>query len=103
MSINPGLTGTEPKEEVDNPLFEVKQIPGKGKGLVARLDIAAGTRILCEKPLLTAAAKASELVLAAKLKAMTKTEQRQYFSLHNNFPGKPVLGSILKTNGLPCV
>lgn len=43
-----------------------------------------------------------EPVLATKLKAMTKTEQRQFFSLHNNFPGKHVLGSILKTNGLPC-
>lgn len=47
-------------------------------------------------------AEVLELVLASKLKAMTKAEQRQYFSLHNNFPGKPVLGSILKTNGLPC-
>lgn len=47
-------------------------------------------------------ARALELVLAAKLRAMTKTEQRQYLSLHNNFPGKPVLGSILETNGLPC-
>lgn len=86
-------------------MFEVKQIPGKSKGLVARIDIPAGTRILCEKPLLTAgsmAAEALELVLAAKLRAMTKPEQRQYFSLHNNFPGKPVLGSILRTNGLPC-
>lgn len=46
--------------------------------------------------------EALELVLAAKLRAMTKTEQREYLSLHNNFPGKPVLGSILKTNGLPC-
>lgn len=104
-SITPCLTGTEPKGELDNSLFEVKQIPGKGKGLVARVDIAKGTRIFCEKPLLTVQLmpdEALELVLAAKLRAMTKTEQRQYFSLHNNFPGKPVLGSILKTNGLPC-
>lgn len=47
-------------------------------------------------------ARALELILATKLRAMTKTEQRQYLSLHNNFPGKPVLGSILETNGLPC-
>lgn len=40
--------------------------------------------------------------MAAKLRAMAKAQQRQYFSLHNNFPGKPVLGSILRTNGLPC-
>lgn len=47
-------------------------------------------------------AQALEPVLAAKLRALTKAEQRQYLSLHNNFPGKPVLGSILRTNGLPC-
>lgn len=46
--------------------------------------------------------KELELALGVKLRAMTKAEQRQYFSLHNNFPGKPVLDSILKTNGLPC-
>lgn len=89
----------------DHPLFEVKHIPGRGKGLIARTDIPEGTRILCEKPLLTVEsmpAEALELVLAAKLRSMSKTEQLLYFSLHNNFPGKPVLGSILKTNGLPC-
>lgn len=97
--------GTDPKTEVENPLLEIKDLPGKGKGLVARVDIPEGSRILCEKPLVTARSmspEALEPVLATKLKAMTKAEQRQFFSLHNNFPGKHVLVAILKTNALPC-
>jgi hypothetical protein len=69
------------------------------------MDIPEGTRILCEKPLLTVQSTPLEVLeplLATKLKAMTKTEQRQFFSLHNNFPGKHVLGGIFKTNALPC-
>jgi hypothetical protein len=46
--------------------------------------------------------KELEPVVAAKLKAMTKTEQRQFFSLHNNFPGNHVLSGIVRTNALPC-
>lgn len=43
-----------------------------------------------------------EPILAAKLKAMTKTEQRQFFSLHNNFPGRYILNGVVRTNALPC-
>lgn len=97
--------GAEPSGEPDISPFEVKEIPGKGKGLFARADISKGTRILCEKPLLTfesMSPKHLEPTLAGKLKAMTKTEQRQFFSLHNNFPGRYVLSGIVKTNALPC-
>ncbi|KAL1865026.1 hypothetical protein Daus18300_007373 [Diaporthe australafricana] len=98
-------TSTDPTAELVVPLFEVKDVPGKGKGLIARVDISKGTRILCEKPLLTVESMPSGdsgPILAAKLKAMSKTEQRQFFSLHNNFPGKHVLSGIVKTNALPC-
>jgi hypothetical protein len=43
-----------------------------------------------------------EPLLAAKLKAMPKTSQRQFLSLHNNFPGKYPFSGISKTNALPC-
>ncbi|KAF4437247.1 SET domain-containing 5 [Fusarium acutatum] len=33
----------------DVPPFEVRDIPRKGRGLIAKVDIAAGARILCEK------------------------------------------------------
>ncbi|ROW01302.1 hypothetical protein VMCG_05980 [Cytospora schulzeri] len=99
------LTGIDPCRELGIPLFEVKDIPGKGRGLFARVNISKGTQILCEKPLLTAGPvppNKLEPMLAAKLKAMPKTSQRQFLSLHNNFPGKYAFSGIVKTNALPC-
>ena len=81
-------------------------MPGKGKGLVARVNIANGQRILYQKPLLTttniSSIHAMEASIARKLKKLEKTEQRQFLSLHNNFPGKFPFGGIVKTNALPC-
>lgn len=92
----------EPEAE---PLFEVAVIPGKGRGLVARVDVAQGTRILCEELLLIAPCQPPEQlerVLASKLKAMPKDKQRQFLSLHNNHPGRHAFGGIVRTNALPC-
>jgi hypothetical protein len=104
-SIAHFLSGTDPLRELEVPLFEIKDIPGKGKGLVARFNISRGTRILCEEPLLITQPKPHEeleLLLAAKLKAMSRASQRQFLSLHNNFPGKYPFSGIVKTNALPC-
>ncbi|KAJ0107043.1 SET domain-containing protein 5 [Diaporthe amygdali] len=105
MSIADCPVGDDPERERNLPLFEVKDIPGKGKGLFARIEISKGTRILYEKPLLTVESMSplvSEPILARKFKTMAKIEQRQILSLHNNFPGKYTLTSIFKTNALPC-
>ncbi|KAI1396977.1 SET domain-containing protein [Hypoxylon fuscum] len=86
-------------------LFEIQQIPGKGRGLLATSDIAKGTRIVSEKPLFTINSMAQptlEEVLAKKLKALPKEQQRQFLSLHNNFPGPYPFSGIVKTNCLPC-
>jgi hypothetical protein len=37
-----------------------------------------------------------------KVKTLSKDQQRQYLSLHNNYPGGNVFSSIFKTNALPC-
>ncbi|KAF5543908.1 SET domain-containing protein [Fusarium mexicanum] len=90
---------------IDVPPFEVRDIPGKGRGLIAKIDIPAGARILCEKPLLLANPMASEdleATVATKLKALSKSQQRQFLSLHNNFPGNYPLSGIIRTNALPC-
>ena len=101
-----GLRGTGPvNKEHSIPLFEVKDIRGKGRGLVASVDISPGTRILYDKPLLTAGPMPPDelvRVLAAGLKTLSRSEQRQFLSLHNNFPGKHPFGAIFKTNALPC-
>ncbi|KAG8667801.1 hypothetical protein FPOAC1_012640 [Fusarium poae] len=87
------------------PSFEVQPIPGKGKGLIAIRRITMGTRILIESPLLqsnNAPPASLEPILARKLKALTKEQQRQFLSLHNNFPGKYPFSGIMETNALPC-
>lgn len=99
------LSGADPVKELGIPLFEIKDIPGKGRGLVACFNISEGTRILCEKPLLVVRRippDELELVIAAKLKALPKAKQRQFLSLHNNSPGKYPFSGITKTNALPC-
>lgn len=40
--------------------------------------------------------------IAAKLRVLSRDEQRQFLSLHNNFPGKHSFNGIVKTNALPC-
>ena len=87
-------------------LFEIQTIPGRGKGLIARFNIAKGTRILCEKPLFTnrnlSPISLMESSIATKLKSLSKSQQRQFLSLYNNFPGKQPFSGIMKTNALPC-
>ncbi|PON20065.1 hypothetical protein TGAM01_v211069 [Trichoderma gamsii] len=104
-SITPPLSATDPVKEQGIALFEIQDIPGKGRGLVARFNISKGTRIICEKPLLTAGPMPPnklEPFLAKAIKAMSKTSQRQFLSLHNNSKGKHPFGGIFRTNALPC-
>ncbi|KAF4625252.1 hypothetical protein G7Y89_g12916 [Cudoniella acicularis] len=98
--------GCDPLAELNLDLFEIKSLPDKGRALVARFNIAKGKRILCEKPLFTtenlSPITLMESNIATKLKTLSKTEQRQFLSLHNNFPGKHPFSGIVKTNALPC-
>lgn len=91
-------TGTE--------FCRITEIPGKGVGVVASVDITKGTRILCETPILTVRhASISELneTIAQKLRAMTKDQQVQFLSLYNAHTGSmPPFVGITKTNALPC-
>ena len=97
---------TDSISEFSLPPFEIYTVPGRGKGLIARFNIAKGTRVLCEHPLLTTLQLSPisllESNIAAKLKSLSKTQQRQFLSLHNNFPGKHPFSGIVKTNALPC-
>lgn len=100
------VLGTDPVGELNRQLFDIQSVPGKGKGLIARFNIAKGKRILCEKPLFTtpnlSPMSVMESNVATQLKTLSKTEQRQFLSLHNNFPSKHPFSGIVKTNALPC-
>ncbi len=47
------VTVTEFTDDSNLPLYEIRPLPDKGRGLIARFHIPIGTRILSEKPLLT--------------------------------------------------
>ncbi|KAG0647468.1 SET domain-containing 5 [Hyphodiscus hymeniophilus] len=91
------------KTETD--VWRLETIPGKGKGLIASEDIVSGTLILSDFPLLkTDVITSMETVerdLARALKALPKTHQRAFLSLHNNYPGKNPLSNIIRSNGYP--
>ena len=100
------MLGTDPISELNLPPFNIQQVPGKGKGLVARFNIGKGKLIISEKPLLTmsniSSISLAESTIAAKLKTLSRTDQRLFLSLHNNFPGKHPFSGIVRTNALPC-
>jgi hypothetical protein len=59
---------------------------------------------LVEKPLFTlfSTAASIERDVLAKVKVLSKDQQRQYLSLHNNFRGQNIFSGIYRTNALPC-
>ncbi|OTA99337.1 hypothetical protein M426DRAFT_325258 [Hypoxylon sp. CI-4A] len=91
--------------DLPQTVVEVQEVSGKGRGVVAKEDIASGTRIMCEKPLFTVANTQPEVlnkVVASKVKDLSKEQQRQFLSLHNSHPGQYPFSGIVKTNCLPC-
>ncbi|KAM0328679.1 hypothetical protein ACHAQA_005091 [Verticillium albo-atrum] len=102
----PQSTTTGPEGQPPSPLFEIREVRGKGRGLVALVDLPAGKQILSEKPLITVNRISSidmdEKNIAAKLKTLPKEQQRQFFSLRNSIDPKVPLGGIIQTNGITC-
>ncbi|KAI0965166.1 hypothetical protein F4678DRAFT_453665, partial [Xylaria arbuscula] len=99
------FAGQRSNYPLENQMFEAIEIPGKGRGLVAKCNIKSGTRILCEKPVFTLHNEPPgplHRAAASKLSSLAKEEQRQFLSLHNNFPDQYAFAGIVKTNALPC-
>ncbi|KAG5946659.1 hypothetical protein E4U53_006538 [Claviceps sorghi] len=76
----------------DGPLYALQDIPGKGKGLVATRDIPKGTRILCEKALITLPGHFMHPGLLPSLcqqvEALSNDERHAFLSMHNIRPFK---------------
>lgn len=87
-------------------LYKVEPIPGKAQGVIATSSIARGTLILLEPPLFKVPQSALHPSLvrdlvAGKLKALDKDQQRIFFSLLNNFKNLSPFEAIVKTNTIP--
>lgn len=86
-------------------MVEIRDIPGKGKGVVALVDVPAGTRIIKEAPVMTMTAGDPAEVEEKIAKALStlSSEQRAAFSeLHNADPSHPQHNwTTFNTNALP--
>lgn len=89
-------------------MYIIKDVPGKGKGLIATSRIPKGTRILSEEPIIRLPAAENDVERLKKLvrdqvNALTPAQKDSFLSMHNlykNDDGEPYLG-ICRTNGLP--
>jgi hypothetical protein len=90
-------------------MYILQDVPGKGKGLVASEDIAEGTRILSEKPVITTPERqySDEWLkehISRQVGALNAHDRQSLLSLHNIYPFQEdyeqFLG-IFRTNGLP--
>jgi len=92
-----------------NPTYALRDVPGKGKGLVATEKISKGTRILSEEPIITVPRneldnKRLRTFICQQVDALSEHERRAFLSMHNiHTYGNAVeqyLG-IVRTNALP--
>ncbi|KAI4277266.1 MAG: hypothetical protein LQ337_001913 [Flavoplaca oasis] len=89
-------------------LYKIVEIPGKGRSLVAGVNIIQGQRILCERPLFTCpliwtAYEDFEKHLANIIASLSTSEQEIFFALHNANPNNehPLLARFV-TNAIAC-
>lgn len=89
-------------------IYALQDVPGRGKGLVAREKISKGTRILSEDAVFTVSQSVgSERLrtsICKKVEALSENQRRDFLSMHNIHPyrnaAEQYLG-IFRTNALP--
>ncbi|KAF5241669.1 hypothetical protein FAUST_3743 [Fusarium austroamericanum] len=89
----------------DNNLFVVRDVPLKGKGLIATTKIPKGTRIIAESPLIKVPREcfSDDLLRQSVIKELSKLSQDQrasFYSLLNSHPKWGEEVGIVATNGL---
>lgn len=90
-------------------IYAVQDIPGKGRGLVAIRDIEKGTRIICEKPIITIShgiASIQQLGTSVldQVISLNRNDREELFSMANVYTGTnliELLYGIIRTNALP--
>ncbi|KAL5379234.1 hypothetical protein PMIN02_010995 [Paraphaeosphaeria minitans] len=89
-------------------IYALQDVPGRGKGLVAREKISKGTRILSEEAVVTVSESVgSERLrtsICKQVEALSENQRRDFLSMHNIHPyrnaAEQYLG-IFRTNSLP--
>lgn len=92
-----------------NPMYALRAVPGKGKGLVATEKISKGTRILSEEPIITVPpygpdSQQLRTSICQQVDALSEHQRRAFLSMHNlhayRNAAEQYIG-IIRTNALP--
>jgi hypothetical protein len=95
-----------------NPMYALRDVPDKGKGLVAIEKISKGTRILSEKPIIIVPgvprsvpdSEQLRISICEQVNALSEHQRRAFLSMHNihayRNAAEQYLG-IIRTNALP--
>ncbi|KAF2679583.1 SET domain-containing protein [Lentithecium fluviatile CBS 122367] len=90
-------------------MYALRDVPGKGKGLVAIENIPKGTRILSEQPVITTPERQRDnewlkTHISQQVDSLSEHQRQSFLSMHNLYPYQNVaeqsLG-IIRTNSLP--
>ncbi|KAF8937276.1 hypothetical protein EDD21DRAFT_375764 [Dissophora ornata] len=84
---------------VNEPIYIVKDVPGKGRGMFATRDIHHGECIISEEPLVFVVPNL--VVTMVSIQAMSKKNKKSFYALHNVHQNLPTELGIVKTNALP--
>nr|POF15350.1 set domain-containing protein 5 [Quercus suber] len=87
------------------PHLSVREVPDKGLGMVSRVKISKGSRIIAEKCLLSTeetSIKALEPSLWVEFDSLPNEKRSLYLSLCNSHPRISPMRGIFETNALPC-
>ncbi|WZH45890.1 SET domain-containing protein [Fusarium acuminatum] len=92
----------------DKRMITLREVPGKGEGLIATRKILKGTRILSEEPIIrvpedTPDSPALRASIRRQVDALTSDQRRAFLALCNIYPGDAASKyvGIIRTNALP--
>jgi len=94
---------------MSNAMYAIRDVPGKGKGLIATKKISKGTRILSEEPAIAIPydeprSKRLQTIVFQQVEALSESQQHTFLSMHNihayRSSAEQYLG-IVRTNALP--
>ncbi|KAK4192324.1 hypothetical protein QBC35DRAFT_374058 [Podospora australis] len=107
-TIAPGLRSHLSEDAVSHPPWEVRDLPGRGKGLVAKQKFRKHQTVMVGFPVLVVRldfingdrykAKKRQAMLEQAVDQLPKEQQRAIFSLAKSSGGHPII-DILRTNG----
>jgi hypothetical protein len=93
---------------VEEPMTDLREVPGKGQGLIATRRILKGTRILSEAPIIKVPeditdSPALRASIRKQVDKLTLDQRKAFLAMCNIYPGDATSQSlgIIRTNALP--